>query len=354
MDGSQSMTLDRAPQLTGRCRARWLRPGRHGRSVTSSISTWTRRWARRRQGEDPDPVVLAARRIYILPTGLGLAYAVMVFAMVIGAMNYANNLALGLAFVLGALGLVAMHHCHGNVVGLKLAAAATEPVFAGQQLRFAIALVNESRLARRDLVVEDEFGANLAVSVPPGERRIVTVRLATTRRGRMRLDGFRLVSRFPFGLFRAWTYLHMPLESIVYPRPSDRIREPPPRETDVGGAQDTLHGEEDFAGLRDFHAGDAPSRIAWKAYARGLGLLVKQYAGTSVTTHVFDFTALDPLDTEARLSLISRWIVDAHVAGRAYGLKLPGTWLPPNLGTQHRHACLAALALFDGSTVSHD
>jgi len=184
------------------------------------------------------------------------------------------------------------------------------------------------------------------ISLAPGQQAVVAVRATAAQRGRLRLDGFRLESRYPFGLFRAWTYLHMPLSCIVYPRIGQRLREPPPYETDVGSAQDSLRGEEDFAGLRSFHAGDAPSRIAWKAYARGQGLLVKQYGGTSVTTHWFDFSALEGLETEARLELLCRWVVDAHAAGRAYGLKLPATRLAPNLGARHRHACLAELALF--------
>ena len=331
-------------------RVRWRGDASARERALRPLQTWARRWARHRQGTDADRVVLTAKRIYILPTGLGLAYAVMVFAMVIGAMNYANNLALGLAFLLGALGLVAMHHCHGNLVGLELAAAATEPVFAGGQARFRVAVENEARLTRHELVVSDEYGAAAAVSVGPGERAVLEARAAAPQRGRLQLAGFRLGSRYPFGLFRAWTYVHMPLECIVYPRASERSFEPPPRETDVGSAQDSLRGEEDFAGLRSFHTGDPPSRIAWKAYARGQGLLVKQYGGTSVTTHVFDFGALAGLDTESRLALICRWILDAHTAGRAYGVRLPGTWLPPNLGIKHRHDCLTALALFDGGT----
>ena len=71
-------------------------------------------------------------RIYILPTPLGLAYAAMVFAMLLGGMNYNNNLGLGLAFLLVSLGLVAMHHCHGTLSGLVLRLLATESAFVGQ------------------------------------------------------------------------------------------------------------------------------------------------------------------------------------------------------------------------------
>ena len=66
----------------------------------------------------------------------------MLFAMFLGAMNYANNLALGLTFMLGALALTAMHYCHRNLAGMLIRSAASEPVFAGQTARFRIALEN--------------------------------------------------------------------------------------------------------------------------------------------------------------------------------------------------------------------
>ena len=84
---------------------------------------------------------------------LGIAFAFMLFAMFLGAMNYANNLALGLTFLLGSLGLTAMHYCHRNLAGVRIRSAASEPVFAGEIARFRIALENTRRLARHELTV---------------------------------------------------------------------------------------------------------------------------------------------------------------------------------------------------------
>ena len=316
------------------------------------LRTRMRGWMRKRQGDDPDPVTLNPRRIYILPTNLGLVFACMLFLMLVGAMNYANNLALGLSFLLGALGLVAMHHCHRNLVGLKLGLAATNPVFAGQRARFLIALSNEARQPRPELELSDEVltTAPVRLDAAMGEptRAVLEIGVVAMRRGKIFLDRFEVSTRHPFGLFRAWAVLHMNLECIVYPRPGDRERVPPPLETDVGGAQEGPRGDEDFAGLRPMHAGDSPRRIAWKAYARGQGLHTKQFAGTAVISHVFDWDRLDGLDVEARLSQLCRWILDAHTAGRAYGLKLPGVRIVPNVGDAHRQRCLTALALFPG------
>ncbi|GFE90919.1 DUF58 domain-containing protein [Steroidobacter agaridevorans] len=311
------------------------------------LRQWSRRWARKRHGIDPDPLILPSRRIYILPTGLGIAFTLMLFAMFIGAMNYANNLALGLTFLLGSLALIAMHYCHRNLSGIVIRSASSEPVFAGHDATFHVALENTAPLARHELLVANDQGPSNPQLVPANGRAVFDLQLPAPRRGLLTLDHFEIVTRHPFSLFRAWTHVHMNLTCVVYPKPAARGLSPPPVETDTGGAQDSVRGDEEFAGMRPFHPGDSPRRIAWKAYAREQGLQVKLYAGTAVTSHVFDWNGLNGLDTERRLSQLCRWIEDAYAEGRAFALKLPGLEVPANIGPGHRQRCLTALALFE-------
>ena len=231
------------------------------RSLVGRLRKRARAWVRRRHGIDSDPYVLSGRRIYILPTSLGIAYAFMIFAMFIGAMNYGNNLALALAFMLGAMGLTAMHYAHRNLAGVRLSSSLCEPVFAGQLASFRIAIENTSRVARYELAIGNDHETARPTRIDPGERAILEVRSPAIRRGHLPLDHFEISTRHPFGLFRAWAYLHMPIRCIVYPRPSERGAPPPPVETDTGGAQDMTRGDEEFAGLRAFHAGDSPLAV---------------------------------------------------------------------------------------------
>jgi uncharacterized protein (DUF58 family) len=316
-------------------------------ALRSRLRIFIRAWARKRHGDDTDPLVLSGRRIYILPTRLGVAFAFMIFAMFIGAMNYGNNLALALAFLLGALGLTAMHHCHRNLAAVRISSALTDPVFVGQLAHFRIAVENPSRVARHEIAIGNDHGTSPAARLDSQGRVILAVDARATRRGYLTLDHFEISTQHPFGLFRAWAYVYMPIRCIIYPRPSERGLPPPPVETDTGGAQDYSRGDEEFAGLRAFHIGDSPRRIAWKAYARGQGLHVKVYAGTAVTSHLFDWNVTKGQGIEARLSQLARWIEDAYAEGRAFGLRLPGTHIPPNIGPAHRQHCLTALALFE-------
>jgi uncharacterized protein (DUF58 family) len=315
--------------------------------LRSTLDERMQAWIRRRQGIDPDPVRLDRRRIYILPTPLGIAYAAMLLAMVLGGMNYGNNLGLGLAFLLVSLGLVVMHHCHGTLSGLVLRLAAAESAFVGGHARFTLNLENVALAPRPRIEVGLGREPCCVVDVPATGSATAELSLATTRRGRVRLERFVVASRHPLGLFRAWAVVHGEHEAIAWPAPAERGRVPPGVETDTGGAQERAHGDHDFAGLRPFQAGDSLRRIAWKAYARGQGLHTKQYAGTDVVSHVFDWDSLPALGTEARLAQLCRWVLDAHDRGEAFGLRLPGVTLEPNLGAAHRERCLNALALFE-------
>ncbi|HWM27174.1 MAG TPA: hypothetical protein VNQ14_01850, partial [Woeseiaceae bacterium] len=68
--------------------------------LTKVITARAERWARNRQGIDPPSTRLRSRRIYILPTGVGAIFALMTFAMLLGSMNYNNNLSFLLTFLL--------------------------------------------------------------------------------------------------------------------------------------------------------------------------------------------------------------------------------------------------------------
>ncbi len=313
-------------------------------SAKRALRAWVRDWIRRRQGPDSEAVTLRRGRIYILPTGLGAAFGLMLFAMLLGSLNYANNLGLALTFLLAALGVVAMHACHRNLERLVARAAGTEPPFAGQDAMFRIALANPGPLPRLDLE------AAAAATPPPlpvaaGGETTFELRVPTRRRGSVVLDRVEIATCYPYGLFRAWAVLHPGQHCLVYPRPAADAPPPPPQ-PGVGGGL-ARRGEDDFAGLKEYHPGDPPRHIAWKAYARTDELLVKEFSGEAEATPIFDLADASGADLEARLSVMARWIVDAHARGATFGLRLPGEEILPAPGDAQRARCLAAIARFD-------
>jgi len=303
------------------------------------------RWVRRRQGEDRLPVELARRRLYILPTRAGLGFALLLLGMLVAGLNYANSLALLLTFVLAGFAIVGMNQCHRNLLGLRLVAVDAAPTFAGGVAALQLALENPG--AERFDVGVDVPGA--AASVGRAEQAGVTrleLRLPALRRGRLQVPRLRVATTFPFGLFRCWTWVHLPLEVLVYPRPAGERPAPPGGSGREGGNAASDAGRDELRDLRPFRDGDSPRQVAWKAYARGQPLLVKEYAGGATSeTLEFDFATLMGLDTEARLSQLCRWLLDADARGQRYALRLPDGAFAADRGIAHRARCLAALAL---------
>ena len=321
----------------------YLRPKTYRQAVEAKAE----RWARNRQGTDRPLTELHSRRVYILPTPVGLVFALMAFAMLLGSMNYNNNLSFVLTFLLTGLGFVSIHQCQRNLVGLELGFAGVDPVFAGQAGEFQIAITNHSKNRRSHLqLYAGEVSSNIA-DLAPGESRIFHLEIPTERRGHVRLDRFGIKTLFPFEIFRAWAWLHMDLQGIVYPKPASYAPEPPPSQTAHGHRQHDARGEEDFAGLRKFHVGDSPRHVAWKAYARSGDLLSKQFSGADTSSQWFDFDRIDLDDVEQRLSILARWIIDADQTQRDYGLRLPGQDYSPAHGEAHRLTCLESLAFFN-------
>jgi uncharacterized protein (DUF58 family) len=291
-------------------------------------------------------VTLRRGRIYILPTGLGLAFGVMLVGMLLGSLNYANNLGLVLTFLLGSLGVAAMHACHRNLEALVVRPAGTEPPYAGNEAVFRVALVNPGRAPRCDIEATAAAGAVAESSVAGGGEAMLELRVPTRRRGSIRLARVEIATRFPYGLFRAWAVWHPELACTVYPRPAASAPPLPGAPAGSSGAS-SRRGEEDFAGLKDYHPGDPPRHIAWKAFARANELLVKEFCGDAERIPVFDLDDAPGADLEARLSVLARWIVDASSGGMTYGLKLPGSEIAPEPGEAQRRRCLAAIAKFD-------
>ncbi len=322
---------------------RFLRLDSYRRAVAAKAL----RWARKRQGSDEFATTLQSRRIYILPTSVGLVFALMSFTMLLGSMNYNNNLSFVLTFLLTSLGFVSMHQCQRNLVGLEISFAGIDAVFAGQAAEFRVAITNHSKNRRPNLQL---YAGNMRSNIDdlePGESRIFHLEVPTHQRGHIRLERFGVRTLFPFELFRAWAWLHLDLQGLVYPKAADTAPLPPPTQSAHGHRQHDARGEEDFAGLRKFHSGDSPRHIAWKAYARSGDLLAKQFAGADTSSQWFDFDLIRSNDIEARISILTRWIVDADSTHQDYGLRIPGVEFRPAHGEAHRHQCLEALALFN-------
>jgi uncharacterized protein (DUF58 family) len=291
-------------------------------------------------------MTISRRRIYIVPTRFGIALALLLIAMLIAGLNYNSNLGLGFGFLMTSLALVAMHHCHRNLLGLQVDVRGESDAFAGGAARFDFVLRNEAAIERCDIEVRlgNEAAATQSVSAMSYAR--VSVDSSVGRRGISRRDQFELRTRYPFGWFRAWTYVQTPLTAFVAPAPGGAFPIPAAEAAEGVASHSEMRGDEDFAGLRAYEAGVPLKHMAWKVLARGGEPAVRSYTALAARPEWLDWSTLGGLPDEARLSQLCRWVIESEAAHHPYGLRLPGTEIAPARGAPHRLACLRALAAY--------
>jgi uncharacterized protein (DUF58 family) len=317
-------------------------------SLSRLRSSWQLRmanWVRRRQGLDLLPLTLQRRRIYILPTRAGIGFMLLLLLMLVAGLNYANSLALFLTFLLVGFSLVSMQQCHRNLLGTCLQGATALPTFARRPGAVQLVLENPVSTPRLRIAAGIEQAPASLVDLAPNGRQRVELTVAAPARGLVHIDRLKLTTTHPFGLFRAWTWVHTPLRMVVYPRPVGALPMPTDAANKSGKLAKGGAGADEWLGLRPFRDGDSPRQVDWKAYAREAPLLVKEYSSSGGELRMFRFDQLAGLPLEHRLEQMARWVVDAEAHGERYGIEIPATRIAPDHGPEHRHRCLTALAL---------
>jgi uncharacterized protein (DUF58 family) len=306
------------------------------------------RWVMARVQRVSGPVTLSRRRIYIVPTRYGYLFGVLLVVMLLAAMNYSNSMAFLLTFLLAGLGLVAMHHTHGTLLNLGLRCGYSAPVHASGTAHFEIFLDNPSLRPRYSVHVAwpRSETPETGLDVPATGDSAARLALPAPRRGWLRGGAFSIHTEFPFGLFHAWSWVELDQACLVYPQPAAGSLPPPPSRGQGGLHEGPRGGHDEFIGLRTYQRGDSIKSIHWKSLPKTATPMVKEFTDALDDELWLDWDALTDLDTEQRLSRLTRWVLDAESAHRPYGLRLPGEVIAPGRGEVHRHACLKSLALF--------
>ncbi|MFZ6745870.1 DUF58 domain-containing protein [Undibacterium sp. JH2W] len=300
-------------------------------------------------------VFLNQRRVFTLPSKPGLVFVVLLLLMFLAATNYSLNLGFGLTYVLGGVALVNVFYAFRNLAYLHLLPGSARAVFAGEETEYTVYLINRRAYARYAISVgfAEKGHPEKFVDVAADSRVAVLLSYPTTTRGLQAIPRIRLQTHYPLGLLRAWSTWLPDSLALVYPQPEAN---PPPlplsgqgKKTEVPGHA----GDEDFAGVRAYQAGDAMKHLAWKQIAKvdpslGGNLVTKQFAGGSGSDVMLDFRTMSGnMDTEFKLSRMTSWVLEADQRGLTYGFRLGQTEYDPASGPEHCHACLRALALYD-------
>ena len=296
------------------------------------------------------------------PTRAGWVFFGLVFAVGFAALNTGNNLlylvlSLMLSFLVlsGVLSEAALR-------GIEVERRLPFEWVAGRAARVVLEIGNVQRRIWSHAIAVEDFGAvgasdataklggGFALRIGPGQREQRSYRYEPSCRGALRFAGFRVVTRFPFGLFAKSLWIERPAEVIVYPPLAPAA--PPSSHTALRSIGQETSGrsddESEVAGLRAFAPGDAPRRVHWRASWRRSALLVRDAEGdaSGETEVVLQTRGTVPGDGFERA--VERAAAQAEAgfrAGLRVGLRTEASALAPGAGTVHRARLLGYLAL---------
>jgi len=313
------------------------------------IAFWQRRWVAWMTRRIPPAreVVLSQKNIFIMPSGAGFAFLLLLLALLITGINYESNLVLAIAFLLGGLFVVAILHTYANLAGLRVSASGGSAVFAGERAAFSVTLRDEGKRAHDGIGLWWSGAPEIESRLIAGSEDSQSIYLRAARRGRMRPGRLRLRSCYPLGLLRAWSWLDLDVSSLVYPRPAAAGQ----LAHDSGSGDEAVMsrdpGAEDFSGFRNYAPGDPLRHVAWKTLAKGQPLQTREYvAGSDRRVWLSWEQSAGHGGVEERLSLLCRWVLELDQLQAAFGLELPGVRIEPAAGEAQRERALMALALF--------
>jgi uncharacterized protein (DUF58 family) len=260
------------------------------------------------------------------------------------------SLLLGLIVVSGMLSELSMR-------GLDLAGVEPEEIYAGERAVFGARIANRKRwLLSYSITIEIRSpGARprflYVPRLAPRGERFLTWEDTLPRRGRQRLAGVRLTTRFPFGLFLKAGRPALTSEVIVFPALAPVSPELLRQLSATGHAPARARGRgTDLYNLRGYRSGDDPRLIHWRSSAKTQTLTVRELEAETT-----EDTRLILLGTGARrgdaleAALSEAASLAAHLIRAGAGVELvgPGFFVRLGRGRPHLRRLLTALALYD-------
>jgi uncharacterized protein (DUF58 family) len=182
----------------------------------------------------------------------------------------------------------------------------------------------------------------------PGASKLLSYPLVAARRGRLRLDGVRVITSFPFGLFLKTAYYPVDGEAVICPEIKPLADEVLP-DLLAAGQEHTAPRKgygSDLYNLRLYLAGDDSRAIHWVTTARTSKLTVRETEAENQRRASIYLSPLAPdnLDAEFEKAVAYTAALIHHLAVRGYHLQLTTGSSRSSFGQGDAH-CLELLRM---------
>jgi len=301
-------------------------------------------WAKRRTPKG-NPQTLGSNNIYILPSGFGWVFGILLLSFFSGAINYQISMVFLMTFLLTVIALISAWEAHANLKDLTIKLISLEDAQQGKPAQAILLMTSNNKI---------RFGMDFQLAKQPKTRlekipltgMQFIVPIETSQRGYFALPPIVISSLFPFGIFRVWGYAYFDRHYYVYPEPISPDFWPP-RLASQNDKKKEVQGDSELYDLKQVeNPWVQPNLIAWKIAAKGQGWFLKTMSDTEGEYWLFRLNDLPLHDIEKKLQHLSYWLQTAEQNGYFYGLELKDMRTSLGQGEEHLKHCLRQLALY--------
>jgi uncharacterized protein (DUF58 family) len=293
-------------------------------------------------------------------TAEGVRFLLLTLAIGIAALNTGNNLLYLLLAMMLSLIVMSGILSEQTFKQVTIRRRTPDHIFAGRPATATLCVINRKpRFPTFSLRVMDlieghavDRGVHL-LHVPPQGTAIRAYPIRYSRRGLHRIEGIKLLTRFPFGLFIKAATLPLETDLVVYPEIKP-LPEVLVRDLASLGSEQAVPRRGEGAGLynlREYQEGDNSRAIHWKTSARQARLIVRE-TETEDQRHVtLALPTAGPGDHQEAFerAVVLGASLAQHFHDRGFSVRLlvGDREIPHGIGESHFHRVLRALALCD-------
>ena len=324
-------------------------------------------WFKRRAPLTRD-AKLTLRNVYIFLSKEGGLYAFLLLITFVAGINYANNLVLGLCFLLASLLVITIHYTFAHLVNLQIKLVDVRDAEVGGKVEVRLQVSSEARQPHRQIrlsFAKNAFDVKMPlwVKAPLADGRphqsesilinqvkapqIISLWLRADQRGRLVLPRLTVSTVYPLGILQAWSYVFLEGSAWVYPAPlayTIAAAQFSPAADEQTVAQQTQVGQDDFDQLDRYIGGESLARVSWAHVARGQGLMSKRFSDEVGQQQCLDYYQMPAITHEDKLRQLRYGIDQLSQNQVAFIMRLPEGEGVLGQGQAFRQASLLRLA----------
>ncbi|OGP32591.1 MAG: hypothetical protein A2073_06975 [Deltaproteobacteria bacterium GWC2_42_11] len=298
-------------------------------------------------------------------TKFGVRFTILLLVIGIAAINTGNNLMYLIVAMMMSLIIISGVMSESSIRGLKHSRALPMHVFAGMPVNVQWTVKNTKRHFPSFSISLNETSPDISelsgcylIKINVG----VTVEKAGAyifpRRGIYKLQGFKVSTRFPFGLFLKSKDVDSNMEVLVYPRIKP-VKQSRRHTYSIGASADgDAHkasggGDTQIYNIRDYVTGDDSRLIHWKSSAKANKLMSKEFETEKRKGVIIRVDNIEPEKVydgfyeEFENMVEDAAALAAHFIKKGFyvGIKTFSGDVPCRTGTMHLYRILRLLAL---------